>query len=186
MNSKGLSALETLVVVVVVLLLAALVLPMRTHGRRGSRKTDCKNSLKQIGVYVALYESKFRSNPDMSDPRWLGLLWRTDMAQDGNLFRCAVRGKAGAGTHFRALRTPVAFPRSDGSVARILEHPPEDAPPELPIVADLPNNHDDVGPDVNVLFYQGRVDVFDKESERCRIVDALLMPSAWAAPAGTR
>lgn len=53
-----------------------------------SKNTQCKNGLKQIGIYVTLYESKYRKYP-----KSLADLRSPDLANDEKLFRCAVTGK---------------------------------------------------------------------------------------------
>ncbi len=67
---------------------AAVVLPMRSSleaARVSSRTTDCKNHLKQLGVYVHLYESKNRKYPPD-----LRSLWKPDLATDPDIFTCPV------------------------------------------------------------------------------------------------
>ncbi|MCE9581393.1 MAG: hypothetical protein K8T20_02635, partial [Planctomycetes bacterium] len=66
------------------------------------------------------------------------------------------------------------------------------APPDLPLACDddvaagVPNHG--TGDDRNVLFFQGRVDVFAIASPTETAVDALLAPTntGWAAPASTK
>jgi len=69
-------------------ILAALILPALAGARKASRSVDCRNHLKQIYVYVELYEGRFQSYPDT-----LRDIWRPDMATDPNLFVCAAQGK---------------------------------------------------------------------------------------------
>ena len=63
MNRKGITLFEFLVLLFIIGVLVAFIVPIQTRTHCGSRKTDCKNSLKQIGVYLALYESKFKAYP---------------------------------------------------------------------------------------------------------------------------
>lgn len=75
-------------------IVAAIVLPAMTRvsaARTMSRKVDCKNHLKQLGVYAALYEAKFRMYPPD-----LKSLWRPDLATSADIFICPVTsGKTG-------------------------------------------------------------------------------------------
>lgn len=191
MHKRGFTVWEFLVILAVIIVGCALG-PVFTHrGHGNSRKVDCKNSLKQIGVYFSLYEGKFGHYPAYGSD-WFAAIWRPDMAGDGNLFRCAVRGKAGSGTHY--LEAPVSgtwVPPSGGpayswTAAGITDG----APPDLPLVADgnFPDGKPNHGwdEDRNVLFFQGRVDVFAIGSPVEQEVTSLLRPATWSAPVGTK
>lgn len=195
MNRKGITLFEFVVLIFIIVVLVAFLVPINVCGRGHSRKTDCKNSLKQIGVYFALYESKYKASPTPGAATWFALLWSKEMATDGNLFRCAVRGKAGAGTHFWGLKESGTWSNSDkpGSPRYTWGAAGLDenfTPPEFPIAACGNDEHGvpyhGKGDDRNILFYQGRVDVFAIGAPKEAEAMGVLCPSSWAAPAGTK
>ncbi|KAF0243623.1 MAG: hypothetical protein FD180_3227 [Planctomycetota bacterium] len=198
MPQKGITLFEMLVLAFVLIVAAALVVPQLTHTRHGgSRKTDCKNSLKQIGIYFCLYESKYKCYPVPGDATWFGQLWANDLATDGNLFRCAVRGKSGTGTHYNGITGPGSWGYDTEWGRKVYTWTAsgisdKDAPRDLPMACDGDDDQGDpnhgAGGDLNVLFFNGRVDVFAIGSPTERDVSALLGPTTqgWAAPAGTR
>ncbi|MCE9584985.1 MAG: hypothetical protein K8T20_21040 [Planctomycetes bacterium] len=196
MHQKGLTLFEIVVLLVIIAVLAAFILPAFTHTHGHSRKTDCKNSLKQIGIYFALYESKYKAYPTPGAATWFAQLWAPDMATNGNLFRCAVRGKAGAGTHYLALAGSGTWPvetvrgteRYTWGATALDDH----APADLPIAGDGDDEHGvpnhGAGDDRNILFFSGRVDVFAIGSPtEARALSVLDPPTrGWSAPAETK
>lgn len=194
MHRKGITIFEIVILIFIIAVLVAFVVPFNAHGRGRSRQTDCKNSLKQIGIYFALYESKYKAYPPPGDSTWFALLWRKDMATDGNLFRCAVRGKAGTGTHFWGLNESGSWTTPSEFGAKLYTWGPSgiafDSPPDLPIASDGNDGRGDPnhgrGSDRNILFFQGRVDVLEIGSATESDASRVLSPSKWAAPAGTK
>lgn len=192
MRKRGFTLIELVVVIAIIGSLAALVLPVLAAARKSNSKSGCKNSLRQIGIYFAIYEGKFKTYPATGAASWFYLLWRPDLARDGNLFRCPVVGTEGAGTHFKGLPASGSWAPAEGVIYRwAATGLTEDAPLDLPMACDDDQgghpNHGDAE-DRNVLFFRGRVDAFAIGSPMEVVVNRLLISttSAWAAPEGTK
>ena len=59
----GFTLIELFVALGIILVLMALLLPARRTGREASRRTQCRNNLKQIGLALHNYESKYGAFP---------------------------------------------------------------------------------------------------------------------------
>jgi type II secretory pathway pseudopilin PulG len=66
-NRNGLSALDVVVTIVILLILAALLLPSVRVSGGASRRSQCKNNLKQIGLSLMNYHDVHRTFP----PGWI-------------------------------------------------------------------------------------------------------------------
>lgn len=185
MRRRGFTLIELLVVIAIIGILAGLLLPALMGAKKSARKKDCMNNLKAIGLYTFLYHNRYRDYPTPGAATWFGLLWGPGIAEDGNLFRCGVRGKRGAGTHYQGLTgTGVTWSSpSEPPFTIPATGIPTGAPPEMPMACDEIVNHN--GEDINVLFFQGRVDVLAPSSPYFTATDTFLGPTTWAAPAGS-
>lgn len=72
-RNKGFTLVEVLVVILIITILIGLLLPAVQMAREASRRTQCQNNLKQIGVAMQMHENTLMRLPSGGwSERWVG------------------------------------------------------------------------------------------------------------------
>jgi hypothetical protein len=150
-----------LLVVTVLGVAAALFLPTKTSAPAlpgAPRKTGAgasverRNSLKQMGIHLALFESKFKKYPQTTSEL------RSRLEVPPEQLKCPECGQ-----EYRFLPGKSGHYKPQGGNEYAWTGGISDgAPPDLPMA--LCENCAQKSDKFDVLFFQGRVDVFDKSS----------------------
>ncbi len=62
-NRRGFTLIELLVVIAIIGILASLIMPSLQGAREATRKMQCVNNLRQIGLGITSYETSFKRLP---------------------------------------------------------------------------------------------------------------------------
>src|SRR6187549_2453545 len=86
-NRRGFTLVELLVVIAIIGVLVALLLPAVQQAREASRRTQCSNNLKQIGLALSNFEDTYKVVPySRLDTRETWAVLTMQYLEQGNLF----------------------------------------------------------------------------------------------------
>ena len=134
---RAFTLIELLVVIAIIAILIALLLPAVQQAREAARRTQCKNSLKQLGLAMHNYHSSFRLFPpsmifadSVPGSRWwswnVHLLPYMDQAPLQGKFDLNIDGLFGANADINDPYTSVILPMlqcASDPYAGLFEHP---------------------------------------------------------------
>jgi len=127
---RGFTLIELLVVIAIIAILVSLLLPAVQQAREAARRTQCKNSLKQIGLAMHNYHDSHTTFPPgwvdqnaSTSANWGWACYLLPMLEQGNMYRSLAIGNDSLGatlddvTRFRFLTTPMPMFRCPSDTA---------------------------------------------------------------------